>query len=221
MAPLMLLKTPTKNQLQPRKLSRIRAIIIHTTGATDLDKVCAYYGGSDEKVNPHYLINTTGLVRQFSDEDRIAYHCKLWPSERAVYEKGYGVWSRYKWQKPEAIETDAELPNYAQWKATFPTLRSPLELPTGGSPNANSIGIELLQPLPEQVTKGIFLDEQYEALALLLGDITHRLELPRDHRTILGHYDVSPLTRSDSKGGWDPGRDFDWLRVLSRLRNLL
>lgn len=220
---LTVLKTPTANVTPHRSLAAVHAIVVHTTGQTDLDKILEYYSGSDDKVNPHCLIETTGLVRRFADEEAIAYHCKLYPEERAAYGHGYSHWSRCLWddEKKAVIVTGDEQPNYAQWKASWPTLRSPLEHPTGSYPNQVSVGVELLQPLPTQVTPDIFLDAQYEALALLIHDICQRLEVPVERRNILGHYDVSPLRRSDKNGGWDPGAKFNWKRLFALLREIV
>lgn len=219
---LTVLKTLTKNVTPKRSLAGVHAIVIHNTGDSDLDKVLNYYGGSDEKVNPHFLIETTGLVRCFAEPDTVAYHCKLWPEEKAAYAHGYGHWSRFGWDRKtkKLIVQGEELSNYEPWRLAWPTLRSPLEHPTGSFPNGTSIGIELLKPLDTQRTPDLFVDAQYEALALLVRDVCERLEIPEERRNILGHYDVSPITRSDIRGGYDPGHEFNWSRLFKTLREL-
>src|SRR6185295_17365458 len=85
-----LIETPTKRVLAVRD-DKPRAVIVHGTGETDLDKLLAYYTAADG-LGPHYLIEPHGTVRRFVDEDRIAYHAKIDTAEAHLYQLGYAEW---------------------------------------------------------------------------------------------------------------------------------
>ncbi len=75
-----------------------------------------------------------------------------------------------------------------------------------------------------------FTKEQHEVIGLLAYDIAIRNNWPLDSEwwktpRLLGHEDLSPKTRHDSKGGWDPGglRDvpfFDWEFVFNVIKDI-
>jgi hypothetical protein len=66
----------------------------------------------------------------------------------------------------------------------------------------------------EPMRKGLrFTQAQHDTVALLACDIARRNAWPAGERwwrtpRLLGHEDLTPITRHDSRGGWDPG----WLR---------
>jgi N-acetyl-anhydromuramyl-L-alanine amidase AmpD len=214
-----LIDFPTKRQL-PRRVLPISAVIIHTTGDTDLDAILRFYSSADG-YQPHYMIETIGTVRRMVSEDHVAYHAAIYATEAAAYQQGFAHWSTLTWddstKQPKAF--GGSYPGYATWKATWlnGSTSSPLDLITRGHPNAVSIGIELQQPTDDQLTPDIFTSAQYEALAELLVDVCGRNHVPLDRRHLLGHYDVSPMRRSTTHGGWDPGEHFNWNRLLSQL----
>jgi N-acetyl-anhydromuramyl-L-alanine amidase AmpD len=214
-----LIDFPTKRQL-PRRTLPISAVVIHTTGETDLDAILGFYSSANG-YQPHYLIETLGTVRRIVQEDHVAYHAAIYASEAAAYQRGFGHWSTLTWdavtEQPKAF--GGVYPGYATWKATWlkGATSSPLDLVTRGHPNAVSIGVELQQPTQAELTPDIFTFAQYEALAELLTDVSGRNTLPLDRRHLLGHYDVSPMRRSTSRGGWDPGERFNWNHLLTQL----
>jgi N-acetyl-anhydromuramyl-L-alanine amidase AmpD len=150
---------PTKRQLPARNLP-IRAVIVHTTGDTDLQKILNFYQSPDG-YQPHYMIESDGDIRRIVAEDHVAWHAAIQANEAAAYQRGFAHWSAMRWSSDQ---NDVEpfggfFPGFATWKAT-------------------------------------------------------RHQLPKDRRHLLGHYDVSPLRRSTSHGGWDPGEKFNWSRFL-------
>ena len=75
-----------------------------------------------------------------------------------------------------------------------------------------------------------FTMAQHETVARLAWDIAQRHGWPRNERwrlntRLLGHEDITPLSRHDGNGGWDPGalREkpyFDWNFVYNYLERL-
>jgi len=215
-----LTKTPTKRVL-PRRPGKASAVVVHTTGDTDLAKILRFYLSSDG-YQPHYLIDKTGLIHQFVEEDHVAYHAKIGVNEAALYAQGWLAWSRQvKTGSDRFRDAGAVYSGYLSWRKRWPSLRSPLDLVTGRHPNYTSIGIELQQPFDKELTPDIFLNPQYSALLELLTDISNRTKIPIDKTHVLGHYDCSPMNRSTSRGGWDPGEKFNWTRILSPAPEIL
>jgi hypothetical protein len=81
------------------------------------------------------------------------------------------------------------------------------------------------------MTEGLrFTKAQHEAVARLACDVATRNGWPLTERwwrtpRLLGHEDLSPISRHDSRGGWDPGalREkpfFDWEYVYRRIEEI-
>jgi len=208
-----IIKIPTK-RLLPARSSKPVAVVVHTTGDTDLNKIIKFYQSADG-FQPHYMIDKTGVIRQFVEEDKVAYHAKIGYNEATLYKKGWSYWSKcLKTGEDTFKQLDSQFTGYTTWRYRWPSLESPLKLVTGSHPNFVAIGIELQQPMPVEITKDIFLDPQYASLKELLTDINKRTGILLDADHVLGHSDCSPMTRSTSKGGWDPGVNFNWSKVL-------
>ncbi len=219
-----LIETPTRHKMYERK-KRAVAVILHTTGETDLDKILDWYtderGNNDKGVAPHYMVETVGTVRRIVPDDRVAYHCKIEPGEAYLYGLGYRAWSTWVWKNEQPVRIGSEYSGYHQWRDMWHVrgLESPLDLVTGRTPNALSIGIELQQPVSPG--SDVFTDEQYEALSELLVDLWTRLGISLDREHVLGHYDCSPMRRSGPEGSRDPGRNFNYLRVWDAVQALV
>lgn len=214
--------TPTRHTL-PKRLKPPAAIVLHTTGETDLDKIVDWYtdklGNNTDAVAPHYMISVLGSVRRIVPEDRVAYHCKIAPEEAYLYRLGYDVWSTWLWREGRPpVRSGQEYSGYVQWRDNWRArgLQSPLELVTGARPNTASVGIEIQQPVSP--SPDVFTDEQYDALAELLVDLWVRLRIPLDREHVLGHYDCSPMRRCDKRGSTDPGRNFNYPRLWDLVR---
>lgn len=206
----------TARKLPPRS-GPPRAIVVHTTGDTDLDKILRWYR-SAEGLQPHYVIAVDGTIYRIAGEDLIAWHAKIDAAEARLYQRGYTEWSCWTWPLSASapVHVGHEFSGYRTWRDSWPGLQSPLELVTGEHPNSVSVGIELQQPV--KPGPGIFAGAQYEALAALLVDVGDRNRIPLDRQHVLGHSDCSPMRRSTAAGGWDPGVGFDYNRLWDLVR---
>jgi len=201
-------KIVTDRPHQTRKLP-VKAIVVHATGTTDLDKIVKYYKTSSSGIGPHYVIDVDGNVLQFAEEAEIAYHCGRQATHDEAYALGWVHWCRVV--KGKGISPDP-FEGYTSWRASWPTITSPLDLMTGTHPNGVSVGIECQSPkhrLPD-----VFTDAQYLTLWALIAEVAERHGIPVDREHILGHSDVDPIGRCDERGSWDPGEGFRWDRVL-------
>lgn len=212
-------QAPTKHDL-PKRETPVRAIIVHTTGDNNLQKILAYYQSTDG-LQPHYVIGIDGIIYQVADERLIAYHCKIDKQEAIHYRMGWSHWCRWVWQNDRPVETSQEFAGYVEWRDTWRRLgyQSPLELVTVDRPNSYSIGVELQQPV-KPVAGQIFTEPQYQSLAELLNDIGERHDIKLDRGTLLGHSDVSPMRRCNASGPWDPGAQTNWNKIFDLLRQI-
>jgi N-acetyl-anhydromuramyl-L-alanine amidase AmpD len=213
---MTIIERPTRRVL-PTRQQTIGAVVLHSTGQTDLDKVLRYYT-SPKGLQPHWLVSVAGIAYRIVDENTVAYHASFVDQEKELYAKGFAEWSHWRWLETQrkAIRESGPCPAYAEWRTVWPTLESPLDLAaTGARPNSVSIGIELEEPTKKERTEDKYTEAQYEMLYGLLGLICHRHDIPRDRHHILGHQDISPMRRSDDKrGGWDPG-PINWDRLFA------
>jgi hypothetical protein len=146
----------------------------------------------------------------------------------------------------EAGRFDADLPEVLVrlWHERWPGHAHSLEL-LPGTKTANSCYVHVecvpcvyhfrdelvtgegVEPLREGLR---FTEAQHETVALLAVDIARRNGWPLDEewwRTprLVGHEDLTPITRCDPNGGWDPGylRErpyFDWDYVYELIRRI-
>jgi N-acetyl-anhydromuramyl-L-alanine amidase AmpD len=217
---MQIIDTPSRRVLPSRDSAPV-AFVLHNSGEQDLDKCLAWYTATHGE-GPHWFITVGGIVHYIVDEGRIAWHTKIEHEEGSIYAQGWATWSACEWVNGAALQrSGGELARYREWRDTWHVrgLESPLELVTGWHPNGRSIGIELQNPPAWARTKDLYTDDQYRALGELLADRAPVWHLPLRRDTVLGHYDVSPMRRSDSSGNWDPGALFKWGRVWDLLRH--
>jgi hypothetical protein len=130
------------------------------------------------------------------------------------------------------------------WRARWPGRQHSLEL-LPGTKTANScyvhvecvpcvyhFGGDLVTgPDAEPLRAGLrFTEAQFETVALLAVDIARRNGWPTDEQwwrtpRLLGHEDLTPISRHDARGGWDPGylREkpyFDWEYVYDLIERI-
>jgi len=209
--------------------------IVHTTGSKlpeDAAKAGVYptvqaqqhYGRTH---GTHYVLGYRG--HQGGDLIQMA-----WEGEQA---NGVGMTDQRKSVQAGNFRRDLKPATWRAWKERWPWARSPMDL-LPGTKTANSVGIHVeMPPLTkswlrkgfEPAFKGsMFTLEQHLTVAELACDIALRKRWPalwwRTSR-LVGHSDLSPMTRQNSKGGWDPGAlynppRFSWEIVIRHICQL-
>ncbi len=126
-----------------------------------------------------------------------------------------------------------------RWKARWPGHKRPLKL-LPAAPNTCMIQVEMIPCVfwvkgkkfiaAEPMRKGLkFTLEQHDTIAFLACDIARRLGWPDgwwETPRLLGHEDLSPISRTDKNGGWDPGGlraspYFDWEYIYTSIEDIL
>lgn len=225
-------------------------LVVHTTGgglpgkALDRGVAPTVLGTSVYHASHgcHYLCGWRGLdgdLLQLADEKEQANGVGVradqpdtnqWTSVK----RGRGAWER---------DLPAEL--VARWRRRWPGWSNPLDLlPGTSSANAPYVHLELipcvfhhggkLYTAAPPLAPGLrFNRAQHHAVASLAVDLAQRkswseLEAVPWWRTprLLGHEDLTPLSRHDRAGGWDPGalREepyFDWPYVYAEIARLV
>jgi hypothetical protein len=145
----------------------------------------------------------------------------------------------------EAGRFEADLPPVLVrlWRQRWPGVENSLDLlPGTRTANAPYVHVECVPCVfhtddaglvteAEPLSEGLrFTAAQHETVALLAVDIARRNGWPEDEswwRTprLLGHEDLTPISRHDSRGGWDPGylREepyFDWDHVYELIEKI-
>jgi hypothetical protein len=165
---------------------------------------------------------------------------------------GVGVTNKEEPKKDQrrSIESgrfEADLPPVLVrlWRARWPGREHSLDLLPPGTRTANECYVHLecvpcvydfkdklvTGPDAEPLRAGLrFTKAQFETIALLAVDVARRNGWPTDEdwwRTprLLGHEDLTPISRHNSKGGWDPGylREqpyFDWEYVYDLIERI-
>lgn len=198
---------------QPRDVANRASIVpwgvcVHTTGSgvpeeaarlgvPPLQEALSIYLAPDRPpifTNfPHYVIDNDGTLVQLADEVERARHVAIPDEDRAMYLSG--AW------RSKCSATGVKL-----WDLRWgPGKRNPLQLYPSRHPNDDYLGVELI-PLAVPLKSGSrFTSAQYDKLSELLEDIEQRYGLELEGSRLVGHEDISPLTRWNSGGGWDPG----------------
>lgn len=194
----------------------IWGICVHTTGRgvpalalkrheKPMETALKYYSDPSSPC-PHYVIDGLGVVEQVANSHSIVPHVGVSAIERKSMLNG--DWTAHC--DPRALKL---------WRDKWKNYKSPQHLFPTASANASYLGIEMIPQLEKDANGELFTAAQYAALAIFvarLGEI-HEIDI-KDPRKLLGHEDLDPFGRWDSKGGWDPGalREkpyFRWDRV--------
>lgn len=229
---------------------QVYGLVVHTTGGTlpgkarkagmlAADYAVRYYAKSG---GAHYVNGWGGVdgqqLHQVMNERKVAW--------------GVGVSKdqpkKNQWRSVDAGRFEADLPATVVrlWRARWPGLKDSLQLlPVRSSANLTYVHVECTPCLYYQSGTGRLITDpeyapmrpglrftraQHETIARLAWDIGQRHGWPAGQawwRTprLLGHEDITPLSRHDNNGGWDPGglRDqpyFDWPFVYQQLERL-
>lgn len=158
----------------------------------------------------HYVTDYDGCIYQMLDDNIRGAHIGLSRRDRQDYLSG-------RWTIGQSAEA------LAMWRARWPGKKSPQHLYPTRSPNGCYVGVELLPLAAEDVgDDGLwFTPAQHVAVRNLAWDLAHRHRWPEGWQwsaRLLGHEDLTPHSRWQLRGGWDPGalRDiprFGWARV--------
>lgn len=208
-----------RGKLRPRSPG-VMGLCVHTTGGGIVESaekagssptmVAVEYYLRPDSFFPNYVCgyagHAGGELVQVCDEGEVALHAGLNAGDLSAYRDG-------SWRK----KIDA-----AEWDRAWAPLPHPLHLYPGSTPNRAFVGLELL-PLAHDLPSGLrFSDAQHETVIALAADMMARYAIPPDRHRFVGHEDLTPLTRWDKGGGWDPGARrarprFDWVRVHAAL----
>lgn len=212
----------TKRDL-PARRKEVRAVIVHTTGSgivvkalkkdlDPLDYAAAYYARKSSYAS-HYLVGYDGTVVGTVPEQLVAYHAGVGKGQRSTYKQGRERWPRHIKKGKEIVDTGKHQSRYDDWLSRWPDLGSPLDLLPGRSVNEQTIGVDFLAPLPGEKhpktqvmwVRALVMDivQRYN-LGAVGGSMVEELDIPKE--SVLRHADVDPLSRSTSRGGWDPPR---------------
>lgn len=181
------------------------------TGRTPIDVAIETYIASQNGSNgykwggPHYVGDHDGTLYQIAPDNVKTAHAgdrsDKYPSgTRPLYLSG-------EWLAHVSAATAS------QWSARWPGKRHPYSLFPSTSPNTDYIAIELI-PIGDgfggvPMAPGLrFTLAQHDVCIRLGRDLAQRHGWPAGwHLTgrLVGHEDVDPIHRSDTRGGWDPG----------------
>jgi hypothetical protein len=209
-------------------------LVVHTTGSQLPDMAAKegvyptvraqkHYGRTH---GCHYVLGYRGIAG--GDLIQMA-----WEGEQA---NGVGMTDQRKSVQQGRFKADLTPATWKAWTKRWPGYRSPMDL-LPGTRTANSVAIHVEMP---PVTKKWgefrshcagklwFTEEQHLSVAALACDIAYRKGWEgRWWRTphLVGHSDLSPMTRQNSRGGWDPGAmyspmRFSWEAVIREICNI-
>lgn len=181
------------------RLAPVFGLCVHTSGRGVLDlakrkglspieAALAYYQSAE--FSAHYVIDYDGTVYQLTADDRRVSHIGLTPENRLLYLSG-------KW-KDRVSQV-----GLAAWIDRWGKTMNPAGLYPSRYPNTDYVGAECI-PKPD----ASYTRHQHESVAHLGGDLMLRHGWPSNWSStsrLVGHEDLSPLTRWDRSGGWDPG----------------
>lgn len=224
-----------------RKRASPFGLVVHSTGSGAPTKAAAeglpvtdwavrHY---KRKGGTHYVIGWGGV-----DAGELVQVA----SDRAI---AWGVSMRKQRASVRAgrFERDLSPTTVHHWRQRWPDHSDPMALLPPGARSVNSHYVHVECPpcvyysnkiryVPATpMRKGLrFTAAQHDAVAALAVDLARRHGWDKDAQwwrttRLLGHEDVSPMTRSTSAGGWDPGalRDqprFDWAYVYAEVERL-
>lgn len=213
----------------PEWIGNVYGLVVHTTG-----------GGLPTQASAAGIYHTAYAVDWYNRPD--AHGCHYVNGWRGVAggdllqianerERANGVSVAAQRRSIDQGRFEKDLPAsvVARWRARWPGVEHPLRLLPGTTTSANACYVHL-ECVPCVFAHNIaatpmrpglrFTKAQHEAVALLACDIARRNGWPlRDNwwrsPRLLGHEDLSPITRLDNVGAWDPGAlraspFFDW-----------
>lgn len=228
----------------------VYGLVVHTTGGA-LPGRARKAGARPDRYAVQYYLNSGGThyVNGWAGAAGQQLHQVM--NER---QQAWGVGRRKdqpktdQWRSIAAGRFELDLPATVVrlWRARWPGFKDSLSLlPVRSSANLTYVHVEcppclyyrngdgplVKDPDATPMREGLrFTRAQHETVARLAWDIAQRHQWPRQGawwRTprLVGHEDITPLSRHDKKGGWDPGglREqpyFDWGFVYDSLARM-
>jgi N-acetyl-anhydromuramyl-L-alanine amidase AmpD len=215
-----------------RPVAKPTHVVCHITGTNSLNSVKAEFKST---VSAHYLVDKSGLIYQFVEEENQAWHAGIKKAVHPLYAEPPSTWQKYlyyfDWDSYPAgsvfLDRDLEpvqggnmatfvaRPDGTSWskydyfKNRWGAGAGPVNYDAGKSPNAYSVGIEILSVGAKSASATAYTDAMYTSLRTLVTDICTRHAIPQEKGRVVGHEDVNPVQRY----GWDPNQGFDWSKV--------
>lgn len=213
-----------------------RRVIVHITGRSTWNNArkrkqnpltrlaryfCGYKSADSRALNRKgracatYAIGPWGeVIRLMEDEYRPWSACypRAHASKRKARKLEVPRWWAEEWQDID--------PNLGLLEKQYPDTMSidhPVDLiGTSRRPNFESLAIECVQ----WGNQYLLTRAQYRSLSDLLLKLCERWGIPHNRLGVVGHEDLTPWTRGDAGGGWDPGAlratpRFDWQAALT------
>ena len=222
----------------------VYGLVVHQTGgqlpcraaARGQDPVARAVSYYAQTRGTHYVCgwggHTAGDLQQVAEDDRYRANGVGMGKQRESVRLG-----RWPNDLPAAV--------VAQWRLRWPNQANPMALlPGTKTANEPYVHVEMIPAVvpwcnagrglpattPSPMRQGLrYTAGQHDSIVDLSVDIATRHNWPDvwwETPRLLGHEDLSPITRSDRNGGWDPGGMraepwFDWDYVRSAIRRRL
>ena len=217
---------------------KVYGLVVHTTGASlpakakdagqePIDRAHKHYLSSQ---GTHYVADYTGMIVQGANEEMQANGVGMGLQIASV--------KTGNWVSQSLANTVARAKWVGRW--TSPTVENPTDLYPSKLANSCYVHVEmppcvfwynaqLFEQAPPMRAGLRFTKAQHDAIVSLSLDVADRNKWPDGwwkRGRLLGHEDLSPISRSTSDGCWDPGalrNDpwFDWLYVKSEIERVL
>lgn len=147
---------------------------------------------------PTYVINHDGQIYQIAPDEVMTAHAGS--GNRPFYLDGSWI-------------TKCSVAASGYWRKAWPGKAHPYALFPSKSPNVDYVGVEMI-PIGDgfggaPMRPGLRFTEAQHGAAITLGkNLAQRFGFPEGWANtgrLVGHEDVDPIERHDTRGGWDPG----------------
>jgi hypothetical protein len=232
-----------KGKRRPRKWrGKVWGLVVHTTGAGLPAKALnkgqhVWYAAQQHYIKTHgthYVVSYKGAIVQVANEDMRANGVGM-KTQIAATKLNKKLWSSISFNDSQTAKDKW----FARWYVPY-GFRSPLDLYPGKYANSCYVHVEMppcafwangsLHKEAEPHKLGLrFTTEQHDAIVKLSIDIADRNNFPDgwwETSRLVGHEDLSPISRGTKDGCWDPGflRNgpwFDFLYVKNEIKRIM
>ncbi len=210
-----LIKKYRDAQLETKKRRRRtpNSVVLHTTG----------YGPGLQRIDKKHRTNAAADLAYADRLDRVLeYKCEL------LVGRTGGIYELTDWHDYYEYHTGSSVRRKMRgdyqppiwWRDRFPELSNPMDLPAwkNGSPNSDSVGIDLLAPRVRD--KAAFKKVQLESVAYAIAKVTTHFGILITDETVLDHSALDPIGRANKKGPWDLSSKVDLDAIRTRAKEL-